>query len=322
MDKVSIIVPVYKVERYLERCVHALTNQTYPSIEIVLVDDGSPDSSGLLCDTLAETDQRIVVIHQVNQGVSAARNNGIERSSGDWLCFCDGDDWFEPNFVEKMMKCATNEKADYIICNYKIAAEGRADIVSGNNGGLYSGCDPKTVVAVGPISSWTHMIRRDLFKKAGVCYPVGCKQYEELPVIPVLAKYAERIGVVADPLYNYFQRGDGTSASNASAETEDNFRKAFAIMCEHLGEEYRLEAEYHAIYALLYGSLLSLCKNKASAFQIRQKITEFTAEFPHYRENPYLAQLGKAKALFFTFAAHKCVLGLRLLSWVHGKITG
>ena len=90
---VSVIVPVYNVEAYLARCVASLRGQTYPDLEIILVDDGSADGSGLLCDSFAREDPRIRVIHQPNAGVSAARNAGLEAASGAYVCFVDGDDW-------------------------------------------------------------------------------------------------------------------------------------------------------------------------------------------------------------------------------------
>ena len=320
MEKVSIIVPVYKVEAYLQRCVDSLTGQTYPCLEIILVDDGSPDASGALCDKLAEQDDRIIVIHQTNQGVSAARNHGLDAMSGDWVCFCDGDDWYEADYVEKMLRCAKEEKADYIICDYQIVLGGGKQILSGSVDGLESGCDSRLVIACGPVSSCTHMIRRSLYNVSGVRYPVGCRQYEELPVVPVLAKYAAKIGIVKEPLYNYFQRGDGTSASNIAIQSEENFRVCWELMGQCLGENYQQEAEYHAIYALLYGEVLNLCKRKASANAVRQTIEKFEKEFPSYRSNPYLTQMGKAKRLFLAFAHFRWVLGLRLISWAHSKI--
>lgn len=320
MDKVSIIVPVYRVEQYLERCVASLTGQTYPHLEILLIDDGSPDGSGALCDILAQRDDRIVVIHQENQGVSAARNRGLAAITGDWVSFCDGDDWYELDYVEQMLRCAEENRADYIICNYQIAAEGREPIVSGSVDALRNGCQRATVIALGPTSSCTHMLRRELFERTGVRYPVGCKQSEELPVIPVLAKYAERIALVDQPLYNYFQRGNGTSASNMAVQSEENFRVCWELMRERLGEEYRAEAEYLAIYALLYGEILNLCKKKAPAKEIRRKIEALKEEFPSWRGNPYRKQMEKAKELFLFFVELSWVAPLRLLAWVHGKI--
>ena len=320
MEKVSIIVPVYKVEAYLKRCVDSLTGQTYPCLEIILVDDGSPDASGALCDKLAEQDDRIIVIHQTNQGVSAARNHGLDVMTGDWVCFCDGDDWFEPNFVEKMLVCAHEYSADYIICNYQIVSDGSRPLVSGSIAGLYAGCDKKTVIACGPTSSCTHMISVELFRKSGIQYPVGCKQYEELPVIPVLAKHASAVAVVDEPLYNYYQRGDGTSASNVAAASEQSFYYSWEIMRKLLGAEYAQEAQYHAIYALLYGEILNLCKQKVPAAEIVKKIEKYEVELPGYRENPYLLNMGRTKKLCLQLVHTRCVPGLRLLAWIHQRI--
>lgn len=98
-DLVSIIVPVYNVEHYIETCVNSLINQTYKSIEIILIDDGSTDGCPTIIDQLAKLDQRIFVVHQKNEGVSAARNAGLEHSSGDYIMFVDGDDWVDPDYV-------------------------------------------------------------------------------------------------------------------------------------------------------------------------------------------------------------------------------
>ena len=321
MDKVSIIVPAYNVEEYLARTLSSLVNQTYRNVEIIVVDDCSKDGTRRVIQDFAKKDERVVpMLLDRNGGVSNARNIALEAVTGDWVCFCDGDDWFEPDFVEEMLYCSQKENADYIICNYKIAAEGRAAFASGSIDALRSGCERKRVIALGPTASCTHMIRRELFERAGVRYPVGCKQSEELPVIPVLAKYAERIALVDQPLYNYFQRGNGTSASNMAVESEKNFRMAWHIMRERLGEEYLQEAEFHAIYALLYGEILKLCKQKTSAKEIRRKILEFEREFPAYHANPYLAQMGRAKRVFLVIAQMRWVAGLRVLAWVHGKI--
>lgn len=96
---VSIVVPVYKVERYIARCIESILNQTHKNLELILVDDGSPDNSGRICDEYALCDRRITVIHTQNQGVSRARNTGLERAKGDYLFFVDSDDWIEPEHV-------------------------------------------------------------------------------------------------------------------------------------------------------------------------------------------------------------------------------
>ena len=98
--KVSFIVPVYKVEKYISRCIKSIMSQSYSNIEIILVDDGSPDSCGKIMDQLAETDKRIQVIHQQNAGVSEARNSGLRVATGDYITFVDGDDFIESDYTD------------------------------------------------------------------------------------------------------------------------------------------------------------------------------------------------------------------------------
>mgnify|MGYP002511430532 CR=1 FL=1 len=115
MELVSIVVPVYKVEEYLEICLKSVIEQTYPCLEIILVDDGSPDNCGYICDQYAEIDSRILVIHQENQGLSVARNVGEERATGDYILFVDSDDFLALDFCEKVINVAEKEQCDIVI---------------------------------------------------------------------------------------------------------------------------------------------------------------------------------------------------------------
>ena len=115
---VSIIIPIYNVEKYLPKCIESLMNQTYRDIEIILVDDGSPDACGKICDEYARVDSRIIVIHQKNQGVSAARNSGLECAKGEYIGFIDPDDWVASEMYEGMLNAILREATDMVICGY------------------------------------------------------------------------------------------------------------------------------------------------------------------------------------------------------------
>jgi glycosyltransferase involved in cell wall biosynthesis len=115
MDLISIIIPVYKVEKYLEQCMNSVFNQTYRNIEIILIDDGSPDRCGLMCDEYAVKDSRVKVVHKTNGGVSAARNKGLEEADGDWILFVDSDDWVESDVCEVALKTAMENNADIVM---------------------------------------------------------------------------------------------------------------------------------------------------------------------------------------------------------------
>lgn len=123
---VSIIVPVYKAEQYIDECVTSILRQTYTRWELILVDDGSPDKSGEKCDSLALQDSRIRVIHKENSGVSDTRNVGINHSRGEKICFVDADDWLKPNYLKHLMEYA---EYDYVIAGYETWPEGAKNIL-------------------------------------------------------------------------------------------------------------------------------------------------------------------------------------------------
>ena len=104
--KISVIVPVYKVEPYLRKCLDSIVGQTYQNLEIILVDDGSPDGCGAICDEYAAQDKRVRVIHKANGGVSSARNAGLTAATGEWIGWVDSDDWIEPDMYERMLELA------------------------------------------------------------------------------------------------------------------------------------------------------------------------------------------------------------------------
>lgn len=125
--QISVIVPVYKVEAYLPQCLDSIAGQTYRDLEIIVIDDGSPDNCGTICDEYAARDQRFRVIHKKNAGLSAAWNDGIRAATGEWISFVDSDDWIEPDYFEKMISDPNTEKADIVQTSgfYSEDGEGR-----------------------------------------------------------------------------------------------------------------------------------------------------------------------------------------------------
>ena len=322
MDKVSIILPAYNVESYLARTLRSLLNQTYKNLEILVVDDCSKDGTRQVIRQFAQGDPRIVpILLDVNHGVSYARNAALDTMTGDWVCFCDGDDWYAEDYLEQMISCVWETGADYVICDYYVVPENGPAIRSNSIRGLTTGCDPKLVVACGSPYSWTRMIKRDLFEKFGVRYPENCNRSEELPVIPVLATCSRKIGIVDKPLYYYFQRSNGSSASNvAQVDYEKMFFTPFNLLRQAIGDEYEQELEYLIIYALFYGRILDMCKQGLSTAEIKAKIREYTAQYPNYGKNPYLPNAGIFKRSFIMFERWNWILGLRILAKVHSLL--
>ena len=119
MEKVSVILPIYNVEKYLKNCIESLTNQTYENLEIILVDDGSTDNSGKICDEIAKSDERVMVIHKQNGGLAAARNTGYLETTGKYLMYVDSDDIVKKDVVENCVEAIEKENSDVVIFGYE-----------------------------------------------------------------------------------------------------------------------------------------------------------------------------------------------------------
>ena len=117
MKKISIIVPVYQAEKYISKCIESIVNQTYKNLEIILIDDGSTDRSGEICDEYGKKDNRIVVVHNKNKGVSVARNCGLDIATGDYITFVDSDDYIDLQMYSEMMKVVEKYSCDVVMCD-------------------------------------------------------------------------------------------------------------------------------------------------------------------------------------------------------------
>ena len=318
MDKISFIVPVYNVEPYLSRCVDSLLNQTYENIELILVDDCSPDNSKSIMESYSKKDSRIKCIFQPeNKGVSAARNKGLEMATGDWIAFCDGDDWYLPEFCEEMLNSAKENGSDYIVCNYQLVSDNRPSITVDSVSAIKEDLSVRNVIACGSMSSCCHLFKKELFQLSNATYPEGIGHSEELPVVPVLAKYSKGISVVDKPLYCYYQRSYSASSASVLKDFEDELLTSLKIMEEALGNEFKQESEFRSIYILLYGEILNMCKKKYSKKDIFDRIKKYESSHPDYKKNVYYKRLGFTKRIFLCFERRRFYILMKVLSKIH-----
>lgn len=220
--KVSVIIPVYKVEKYLNQCVESVVNQTYKNLEIILVDDGSPDNCPKMCDEWAKKDDRIKVIHKSNGGLSDARNYGIEQSSGEFLCLIDSDDSINPQMIEILLKSLTETSADISMCSWKKVQDinnpqnkiydiNHLKIQTFENDEVFDLLFNKKVPLI--MAAWAKLYRRELFNT--IRYPLG-KLHEDEAVIHELLFKCDKLSYVNYQMYNNTQRGDSITATSFS----------------------------------------------------------------------------------------------------------
>ncbi|MCD5518236.1 glycosyltransferase [Lactobacillus delbrueckii subsp. sunkii] len=200
---VSIIVPVYKVEKYLNQCVESIINQTYKKLEIILIDDGSPDDSGAICDGYAN-DPRVKVIHSTNHGVSHTRNTGLEQATGDYIAFCDSDDYYALDYVEKNISTALEQDSDITISGYYVEQCGKFVSSVHLEGGSLSVED---VVRHFTIDNefggycWNKLYKRKILQD--VKFPDDMAILEDTYFLCSAMRRAKRIYYLAEPLYYY-----------------------------------------------------------------------------------------------------------------------
>ena len=208
-DLISIIIPVYKVEKYLKKCIESVLNQTYTNLQIILVDDGSPDNCGKICDEYAKKDSRIEVIHKANGGLSDARNVGISKAKGRYIGFVDSDDYIKEDMYEILLNLIKKYDADVSICNLYDVIDGNEYIRNKENGiREYSRLDIlKEVLLDKNIQSyaWNKLYKKELFDE--IKYPIG-KKYEDIGTTFYVFEKCNKIVVTSEPEYYYLKRSD------------------------------------------------------------------------------------------------------------------
>lgn len=320
-DKVSIIVPVYNVENYIGKCLEALINQTYTNIEIIVINDCSTDNSLKVIKTYEKKANNIYVINlEKNMGVSNARNLGIKSATGEFIMFCDSDDWYETNAVETLLREAKNNQADFVVANHYITKENSKKVVNISGYFKEKNISKQEVVAYMNLSSSVKLIKRELFVYNNILYPIDIKRCEEFTVIPVIAYFAQNPIAIKDVLYNYYQRNN--SASNSKTIDTSFFKITFERFIEKIdNEKYKKEIEFRAINHLLYGELLVMLKGEANKKEMIEKIELFRKKYPDYLKNKYLKKYNKAKFIFILLLRYHMIFLAKQYAKLHEKLT-
>lgn len=282
---VSIIIPVYNVMPYIREALNSVIHQTYDNLEILLIDDGSSDGSGDICDEYAAVDKRITVIHQENQGLSAARNIGLDKASGKMIAFFDPDDAYCLNAIEIMIKAMQQEESDLIVCRYvtintvkKLEPVGieRPSV----SPGVYNGLDIMRLVIDEKlnISVWNKLYRSILWQD--IRFPINTV-YEDWPVILPIFEKARKIKVISNVLYMYRVHSASISMTPSLKKLEDwmkNYTEFESFVKKNtpqiFTEEQLQKTKERNIYRMIEQYVK--CKNMSELSKFRNYILERT----------------------------------------------
>ena len=230
---ISVIVPVYKVEKYLNECIDSILHQTFADFELILVDDGSPDGCPALCDAAAAKDSRVRVIHQSNKGLSGARNTGLDAARGDWIAFVDSDDKVLPEYLEKLYSKAIKEKPDIVICDFMTIHEDgsyfryQEKLVKDEN--LSQENLIRKILLTPFVVVWTKLYRRELLSK--IRFQVG-RLYEDAFFTAELFPYIKKAVCIPEALYCYRRSLNSIMRSRRTARNlKDQVEANYASFC-------------------------------------------------------------------------------------------
>lgn len=301
-ETISIIVPVYNVEKYLKKCIESIINQTYSNLEIILVDDGTKDNSGMICDEYAQKDNRIKVIHKENGGLSDARNAGMRMATGEYIAFVDGDDYIENDMYEFLYNELKKENADISICNRYLAYE---------NGTIKNIEKHKTrkilnnvegLIELNSFTSFDMAVWDKLYKKEifnGIEFPKG-KNFEDYYVMHKIIAKASKIVYNSTPKYYYVQRENSISRNKdisfAFALIDASYEQ-ISFFEENFPEILYIAKSHQAYIAIaIYNEFIRYNQTCDRKKELKQIVTK---NLKYIIKNKYIPTKKKIQAIIF-----------------------
>lgn len=225
MPNISVVVPVFNAEKYLSECIDSILSQTFTDFELLLINDGSKDNSGAICDEYAHKDYRVKVFHKENGGVSSARNLGLENAKGEWIAFVDSDDWIDKTMYQEMHDLAILDNADVVYCDINMVFYSHQVAWKAANHDTNKIKFLNNYLA----SEWTSLcnllVRKSLFDSNQIKSPEGFPFAEDYHVSARLMYFAERISYLPKALYNYNRMNESSALHNFSPDHYDKERK-------------------------------------------------------------------------------------------------
>lgn len=276
-DLISIIVPVYNVEKYLEKCIQSVLKQTYKKFEVIFINDGSTDNSLDILKKYREIDERIIIINKVNAGTGAARNDGLDRAKGEFISFLDSDDWYEQDYLEKLYKNLKTNNSDVAICNLKVVYENEKKVKNLN---IYSFQkinlkeEPKKLLRILEMPVlWNKLYKMEVIRKYRIEFPTLSKG-EDVIFLYRFFSNVFNVSKTEENLYNYIKRNNSATTNEKNIlwiylilEEIEKYVKNYSKIDKEIFQCYKLQYIYSVSIPRLKNNLVSkkekleICKN-------------------------------------------------------------
>ena len=319
MKSVSVIVPFYNVENYIEKCLETLVNQNLEDIEIILVNDGSKDRSKIIVDKfLKQYPEKIVYLEKENGGLSDARNYAIPHAKGEYIAFLDSDDYVEKTMYKDMYELAKKENSDMVECDFYWEYPDKNKRKE-DKGVIYNG--KKEMLEKVRVVAWNKLIKKEILEKSGVLFPKGLR-YEDVEFTYKLVPYLDKVSFLKKPCIHYIQR-EGSISKNQNERNKEIFQVLDNVIKfykeNNLYDEYKDELEYVYVRYAFCSSLLRIVKIKDE--NIQSELLELTwrkvnETFPNWKQNTVLKSKKDLKNIYlktinkFTFDMYSTLFSL------------
>lgn len=318
-DLVSVIVPIYNVEQYLEKCVDSLLAQRHENLEILLVDDGSKDSSLQIARRYAQAhpEKCRLIQREKNGGLSAARNTGLDHATGDWLAFLDSDDWVTEDYISAMYEAAVKDGADIVMSSlYYYYPDGKTVKFSPFSD-LKTEDSHKLKVALCKPYANTRLYRRAFLEENQFRFPTDIRRSEDIAAIVPLFTKTEKISIVDKPMYYYLQRAASLSNQNQKDMDLSFYPKCLKAMNDGAAPGFETELEFRTVSELVYGMTMLMLRSGKGTGEIRAHLDSVDRTYPNWMNNPYLHRLPRAKRMFMSAAGKRqfALLRLFIFAW-------
>lgn len=309
MAAVSLIVPIYNVEKYLEKCLQSIEKQIFDDYELILVDDGSTDNSRKIAELFVLKDpSKFKLIYQENQGLSGARNKGLLYATGEYICFADSDDYLEPLYLKEMYNQAKKNDADMVFCAFSSVDEQGNIIKEIHEQGFMAGeaysIYEKPELLLIQNAAWNKMYRRSIISENGLLFTSNV-WYEDLRFVKKYMAFCEKCIYCDKVLYNYLIRSGSimnSMASERNLEIIGAIQEIQEFYQKELGtNQFWNEIEFIAIDHMYISTTVRLIRahGEKSKELIGKLVDKFKREFPNYRKNPYISKMDKRRKLVF-----------------------
>lgn len=288
MPKVSLIIPVYNVENYIEKCLNSVISQTLKDMEVIIVNDGSKDSSKMKIEKYLKQYPWIKYLEKENGGLSDARNYGISHATGQYIAFLDSDDYIESTMYEEMYNKAIEENSDMVECDFiwEYANKKKKDIGKICN-------SKKEMIEKGRVVAWNKLIKRELIKKTDIKFPVGLR-YEDIEFFYKLVPHLEKVSFVKKCFVHYIQR-ENSIVNTQNIRTKEIFTVLENVISYYkeneFYDEYKNELEYIYVRFLLCSSLKRMCKiekKEERKIALEETWNNINMKFPNWKKNSTL----------------------------------